>query len=175
MDIIVYILASLIVFFIFFSPILLIIFLFSGILSNSKSNRIKSPYFYTRKNKVMTEREIIFYRKLQKVCGNSIYIFPQIHLSNLFWHKIKGQNFAHAFRYINRLSVDYVLVDSRDFKTLFAIELDDSTHNQPERQKRDKIVNYIFEKAGIPLLRINYITISEDELKQHVIKMLRKI
>ena len=50
-------------------------------------------------------------------------------------------------------SVDYVLCDT-DFRILCAIELDDSTHDAEERRNRDRAVNYIFEKAGLPLIRV---------------------
>lgn len=155
-------------------PIILVIII-KAIVSNSgtQQNSVSYQYIYTRKYRIMTEREQEFYKKLKLVCGDSILIFPQIHLSSLFFHNVKGQNFKLAFRFINRLSVDFVLVDSRNFKTLLAIELDDSTHNEKDRIKRDLIVNDIFKKAHFPLLRVDSVKIDNEKLKEMILESIK--
>ena len=163
MDILLYFLAI---------PVILVIII-KAIASDSGNQKKSTVYRYNRKYVIMTEREQEFYKKLKLVCGDSILIFPQIHLSSLFFHNVKGQNFKLAFRFINRLSVDFVLVDSRNFKTLLAIELDDSTHNEKDRIKRDLIVNDIFEKANFPLLRIDSIKIDNEKLKQMILENIK--
>lgn len=153
-------------------PIILVIIIKAAI-SDSENQKISTVYRYNRKYVIMTEREQEFYKKLKLVCGDSILIFPQIHLSSLFFHNVKGQNFKLAFRFINRLSVDFVLVDSRNFKTLLAIELDDSTHNEKDRIKRDLIVNDIFKKAHFPLLRVDSVKIDNEKLKQMILENIK--
>lgn len=165
MDILLYFLAI---------PVILVIII-KAIASDSGNQKKSTVYRYNRKYVIMTEREQEFYKKLKLVCGDSILIFPQIHLSSLFFHNVKGQNFKLAFRFINRLSVDFVLVDSRNFKTLLAIELDDSTHNEKDRIKRDLIVNDIFEKANLPLLRVDSIKIDNEKLKQMILENIKNI
>lgn len=155
-------------------PIILVIIIKAAI-SDSENQNTSTVYRYNRKYVIMTEREQEFYKKLKLVCGDSILIFPQIHLSSLFFHNVKGQNFKLAFRFINRLSVDFVLVDSRNFKTLLAIELDDSTHNEKDRIKRDLIVNDIFKKAHFPLLRVDSIKIDNEKLKQMILENIKNI
>lgn len=155
-------------------PIILVIIIKAAI-SDSENQKTSTVYRYNRKYVIMTEREQEFYKKLKLVCGDSILIFPQIHLSSLFFHNVKGQNFKLAFRFINRLSVDFVLVDSRNFKTLLAIELDDSTHNEKDRIKRDLIVNDIFKKAHFPLLRVDSIKIDNEKLKQMILENIKNI
>ena len=76
-------------------------------------------------------------------------------------------------KFINKLSVDFVLVDSRNYKTLLAIELDDSTHNKQERIRRDLIVNDIFKKANFPLLRVDSIKIDNEKLKQMILENIK--
>lgn len=163
MDILLYFLAI---------PIILVIII-KAIVSDSGNQKISTVYRYNRKYVIMTEREQEFYKKLKLVCGDSILIFPQIHLSSLFFHNVKGQNFKLAFRFINRLSVDFVLVDSRNFKTLLAIELDDSTHNEKDRIKRDLIVNDIFKKAHFPLLRVDSVKIDNEKLKEMILESIK--
>lgn len=163
MDILLYFLAI---------PVILVIII-KAIVSDSGNQKTSTVYRYNRKYVIMTEREQEFYKKLKLVCGDSILIFPQIHLSSLFFHNVKGQNFKLAFRFINRLSVDFVLVDSRNFKTLLAIELDDSTHNEKDRIKRDLIVNDIFEKANFPFLRVDSIKIDNEKLKEMILESIK--
>lgn len=163
MDILLYFLAI---------PVILVIII-KAIVSDSGNQKTSTVYRYNRKYVIMTEREQEFYKKLKLVCGDSILIFPQIHLSSLFFHNVKGQNFKLAFRFINRLSVDFVLVDSRNFKTLLAIELDDSTHNEKDRIKRDLIVNDIFKKANFPLLRVNSVKIDNEKLKEMILESIK--
>lgn len=153
-------------------PIILVIIIKAAI-SDSGNQKTSTVYRYNRKYVIMTEREQEFYKKLKLVCGDSILIFPQIHLSSLFFHNVKGQNFKLAFRFINRLSVDFVLVDSRNFKTLLAIELDDSTHNEKDRIKRDLIVNDIFKKAHFPLLRVDSVKIDNEKLKEMILESIK--
>jgi very-short-patch-repair endonuclease len=59
-----------------------------------------------------------------------------------------------AFRHINQKSLDFVACDKKYIRPLFAIELDDKTHNQPKRIERDKEVERILHGAGIPLIQI---------------------
>lgn len=160
---------------IFLTIIVSFVIIIKAIVSGSETQKTSTlyNYRYNRKYAIMTEREVEFYKKLKFVCGENILIFPQIHLSNLFFHNIKGQNFKSAFKFINKLSVDFVLVDSRNFKTLMAIELDDSTHNDQERIRRDLIVNDIFKKANFPLLRVDSIKIDNEKLKQMIIENIK--
>ena len=160
---------------IFLTIIVSFVIIIKAIVSGSETQKTSTlyNYRYSRKYRIMTEREQEFYKKLKLICGDSILIFPQIHLSNLFFHNVKGQNFKSAFKFINRLSVDFVLVDSRNFKTLMAIELDDSTHDEQERIRRDLIVNDIFKKANFPLLRVDSIKIDNEKLKQMILENIK--
>jgi very-short-patch-repair endonuclease len=50
-------------------------------------------------------------------------------------------------------SVDFVLVDKKDYSTKLVIELDDASHNFASRIERDALVNTILKNAKIPVLR----------------------
>lgn len=115
----------------------------------------EQKYRYKRKIKIMTGAEEDLYKKLTQICHDRYIVFPQIHLSSLFEHKIRGQNWRAAFYHINGKSVDFVLVDRLTLKTVLAIELDDYTHQQRSRQVRDREVERIFYSAGIPLCRLS--------------------
>lgn len=116
----------------------------------------KPLYLYDIKRHLMTQREERFFLLLNTIFGSEYYIIPQVHLSTLFEHKIRGQNWRAAFYHINGKSVDFVLLDKRNLKPVCAVELDDSTHDSQERQERDLEVERIFERARFPLIRIRH-------------------
>ncbi len=85
---------------------------------------------------------------------NDYYIFPQIHLPAFIDGQIFKQNWNGAFRHINEKSVDFLLCDRFNLRPLLAIELDDPTHELPNRKKRDVEVERILKTAKFPLLRL---------------------
>ena len=112
---------------------------------------IKKEYVYIKKSCAMTSSELLFYKTLHEAI-NGCVIIPQAHLSMFLDHEIKGQNWKAAFARINGKSVDF-LICTNDMKPLIAIELDDSTHDQPDRKNRDEFVNSIIANTNMPLLR----------------------
>lgn len=129
-------------------------------IKNTKNNQTettkikKSNYHYYAKNYIMTQRESEFFKQLNEMLGSKWYIIPQVHLSALLNHKVKGQNWNAAFKHINGKSVDYVLLSKETMKPVCAIELDDSTHDRADRTERDMEVERIFASAKIPLARL---------------------
>lgn len=111
-------------------------------------------YSYKNKEFFMTKSEREFFEVLNSAVGGRYYIFPQVHLPTLFEHKIKGQDWRGAFSHISQKSVDFVLCDKGKISPVLAIELDDKTHDRPERIERDKEVERIFENTELPLLRL---------------------
>lgn len=110
-------------------------------------------YHYRHKDFLMTYAEADFYRLLLQVVGEKYAVYPQVHLSAIIEHKIKGQNWKAAFRHINGKSVDFVVCDTQNFKPIAAIELDDKTHEYKNRRIRDEEVERILSEARLPLAR----------------------
>jgi hypothetical protein len=50
--------------------------------------------------------------------------------------------------------VDFLLCDSIIMRPLAGIELDDRSHERPDRRTRDELVGEVFANAGLPLVRI---------------------
>jgi very-short-patch-repair endonuclease len=118
--------------------------------------RSRKPRFeYHRKNCVMTNAEQECYHALVSEMGPDYYFFPQMHLDAIVQPTDSRKDRFYAFRHINQKSVDFVACDKKQLGPLFAIELDDKTHNQPKRIERDKEVERILRGAGIPLIRID--------------------
>ncbi len=114
----------------------------------------KPIYEYGRKDFLMTRAERECYDALVAEMGAVYSFFPQIHLDALVVPKSAPKSRLYAFRHINQKSVDFVACDKKEFRPVFAIELDDKTHSQSERITRDKEVERILHGARIPLIRI---------------------
>ena len=126
---------------------------------------------YIKKECVMTQNELKFYETLCKAV-DGCKIIPQAHLSMFLNHKVRGQNWSRAFSKINGKSVDF-LICSNSMKPIIAIELDDSTHNSPNRQKRDMFVNSILNNADIALLRFEANKWNDKIIKQKVAQVFQ--
>ena len=149
--------------------IVLTIVLFKLVLSSASTKRKvykDNVYSYTAKSLMMTRTESEFFSKLDRVVNERYHVFPQVHLSALLEHKVKGQDWKFAFRHINGKSVDFVLCDKETLRPTYAIELDDLTHEQSDRRKRDAEVERIFEEANLPLVRFKNNNVSEAEIIQ---------
>lgn len=117
---------------------------------------IPQAYHYERRDLIMTQAENNFFKMLDEAIGDNYYVFPQVHLSSLFEHKVYGQDWWKAFHHINRKSVDFVICDKQTVRPLAAIELDDWSHKLDKRKARDTEVERIFKGANFPLLRFGY-------------------
>jgi very-short-patch-repair endonuclease len=117
--------------------------------------RSRKPRFeYRRKDCVMSNAEQECYHALVSEMGPDYFFFPQMHLDAIVQPTNTRKDRFYAFRHINQKSVDFVACDKEQLRPLFAIELDDKTHNQPKRIERDREVERILRGAGIPLIRI---------------------
>ena len=152
-------------------------FITRKLFTNKESVEIKkSTYRYFAKNTIMTERENKFFKQLNEILGNKWFIIPQVHLSALLNHKVKGQNWKAAFRHINGKSVDFVLLSKETIKPICAIELDDSTHNYKNRVERDAEVERIFADAKLPLARFkNPEKLSRQEIVNTIAAAIKKV
>lgn len=55
---------------------------------------------------------------------------------------------------IDRKHVDFLLCDPVTMRPMVGIELDDNSHQRPDRQERDAFVDQAFQAAGLPLLHV---------------------
>ncbi len=149
-----------------FVVIAIVFSLTSGHSSGKYGVRNSTDYQYARKDAVMTQAEAKFYNRLLSVAGDRYYIFPQIHLSSLLTNQTKGRYWKAAFQRINRTSVDYVLCDKQTMRPVYAVELDDATHDAAKRHARDEGVNKMFKSVNMPLVRFRNV---EDLTDQQII------
>ena len=67
-------------------------------------------------------------------------------------------------------SIDFLICDKTTTRVLGGIEIDDPSHQDPDRQASDLVKNILFASAGVPLLRFtnaDVIHISSLPITQH--------
>ena len=109
---------------------------------------------YEPRKALVTKSELRFYRSLKKAAMDDWEVFAMVRIADL----IKVQKGSAKYRsWLNKIlskHIDFVLCDPVSLEVVCTIELDDVSHQRPERIERDKFVNHAFESAGLPLLRI---------------------
>jgi hypothetical protein len=99
----------------------------------------------------LSPAEASFFQILRTIAGENYLVFPKVSLKDLFFVARPDQN-RHYYNQINQKHVDFVLCDPSTLKPVMAVELDDSSHQRPDRVERDEFVNRVFQDAGLPLL-----------------------
>jgi hypothetical protein len=112
------------------------------------------PLPYQKKWYLLSPAEWDFYQALRQAVGDDYLIFAKVRLLDLLW---LPQNLSNRQTHLNRVQakhVDFVLCHPQTVAPALVIELDDASHQLPERQERDIFLNEVLRVAGIPLLRV---------------------
>ena len=127
--------------------------------NNKKINKINGGF--SKKDYLLTQNELKFYKLLKNITDKyNLIIFTQVSL-----YEIINANNLKDFNKIKSKSIDFVITDVNS-KIKLCIELDDTTHQKINRQKRDIFINNIFQELEIKLLRIpvqNYYNLKKLE------------
>lgn len=125
---------------------------------------------YYKKDYVMTQTELNFYRKLKPITDKlDLTIFPEVDLERI----INVYNSDTGYR--NRIKsrcIDYTIVNNKNCRIICCIELDDYTHNRNDRKQRDKFINELFEYVGLKLFRIKVGNYDFDEIENNIKNIL---
>ncbi len=121
----------------------------------------------------MTDAEVRFFHQLKQAVPEFL-IFSQVGLSRLI-ECTDEEDEKFWFNRINRMSVDYVLVDQDGQRVLVAIELDDWSHEDRIRQRADLKKDKALISAGIPMVRFHgEDVVSAAEIRQELLHALEQ-
>ncbi len=109
---------------------------------------------YARRKSLLTKTEIRFYKSLQKAVLDDWEVFVMVRIADLIRVEPQTRNYRGWLNKILAKHIDFVLCHPGTLEPVVCIELDDPSHNRPERIERDEFVNHAFESAGLPLIRI---------------------
>ena len=103
---------------------------------------------------LVTPAEQRFYEALDEAVDGRLLILSKVRVADLLSVTSESRSARYrVFRSIASKHVDFVLVEAKNLRPLAAIELDDSTHRRLDRRKRDELLDDLFAKANLPLIR----------------------
>ena len=148
-----------------------------SITQNNKQLEDYKAYYIPRRY-VITLNELKFYNILLEIAKElDLILFAQVSLYNILEtkenlpYKIKQKYFYK----ICSKTIDFVLVDKTNCKIKLCIELDDNTHNRPDRIERDKFINKLFKDLEINLLRYPvYNVYYKETLKKKILDNIKE-
>lgn len=128
---------------------------------------------YRSRRGLLSRGELAFYTVLRDaVCGRfGISIKPR--LADVVWCPPRLFRSAAGAR-VSQKHLDFVLYDMNSTAVVMAVELDDRSHARKERRSRDRFVDEVLARCGVPLLRIRAApAYSERDLRARLQASLR--
>lgn len=112
---------------------------------------------YQRKY-LLTKNEYGQYKKLKEYAEQAeLLICPKVRLLDVIEPRKGEKNYKTLFYKVQAKHIDFLICD-KDLHVLGAVELDDSSHDQKDRQERDTFVDQILESVGYKVVHTRYIT-----------------
>lgn len=143
--------------------------------------RRKLEFPYRTQSRLLTKAESVFFKHLVNTLEPQYRVHCAVRVADILAVK-KGFSFDRRALYrITSKHCDYV-ISSPDASTIYAaIELDDKSHERPDRRRRDIFLDKAFKSAGLPLHRYPVSNrynlqglISELNRNQSAVSMLAK-
>lgn len=112
-------------------------------------------YPYHLREQLLSPAELSFYEVLRTIIGDSGVIFVKVGLGDIF--KVKKDDPSRYRIYTNKIDrkhVDFLICDPATMRPLLGVELDDKSHQRPDRQERDAFVDEVFKSAGLGIVHV---------------------
>jgi hypothetical protein len=108
------------------------------------------PYF--RKRFLLSKPEKYFYNILREVFG-SYTILPKVRMADLVEANRRHPKWQSNFNQICSKHIDFIICDAW-LCPLLALELDGSSHQRTDRQKRDALVDRILANVSLEIVHV---------------------
>lgn len=138
-----------------FVPILLILIIvvvLKGIFRGGSAGKLS----YERKDRLFSSAERSFLGVLEQIVGERYRIIGKVRIADIIRPRkdLSPSARTSALNRITSKHVDFAVCDPRTLQVVGVIELDDSSHRETGRQRRDEFVDAALSSAGVPLVRI---------------------
>ncbi len=102
---------------------------------------------------LLSRNEAAFLRVLMTLVGHRYLISCKVRLADIITCSDADWKRGHANR-IAQKHVDFVVSCAQSSRIVAAVELDDRSHQRPERRQRDLFVNRLFSRMRVRLIHI---------------------
>jgi len=111
-------------------------------------------YKYKRRD-LLTKPELKFFIKLQEYAEEqSLLVFPKVRLADILKPDERQNRWQAAFNKIKSKHVDFVLCDKTTLEIKYIVELDDKSHERPDRKERDAFVDSIMAQCKYEIIHV---------------------
>lgn len=112
---------------------------------------------YQAKN-ILTKNEWHEYKKLRVIAEEKgLQICPKVRLLDIIEPRKGEKDYKSLLNKVQSKHIDFLICD-KDLHILAVLELDDNSHEQKSRQKRDEFVDLILTSVGYKVIRTHSIT-----------------
>lgn len=122
---------------------------------------------YRQKAHFLSAAELSFYHVLRTAVGEEFTVCCKVRLADLFDVTKQGKEGIGPLNSIRAKHVDFLICDARTMKPVAAVELDDASHERPDRRGRDAFLDQVFEAAGLPIIH-------EQARRSYTVESLRE-
>jgi Protein of unknown function (DUF2726) len=138
----------------------------------------RSTLPYRARGPLLSRGERAFFHALRAAVGGRFLIALKPRVADLLDCSAAAWAAGHGYR-IARHHVDWVLCEFQSTLPVAAIELDDRSHDRPERKRRDQFLDAAFAAAGLPLIRFQaaaryQISMIRERVQSHLDSETRK-
>lgn len=115
-----------------------------------------SAHVFQRKQRLVTDYELEYLNNLRRWFGSNFDILSQVSFSALmsFDTKSMDQDELNVAQKVQRMIVDFVVVNKSTENVVCIIELDDATHGREERQRRDRRLDAVCLAMKLPIFHV---------------------
>lgn len=142
-----------------------------------RSRDTQRAFPYVLNEALFTPAERAFLTVLDEAIGEDYRIFGKVRIADVASVKaIRDQkSWYRAFNKISAKHFDYVLCNRDDLSFVAVIELDDSSHQRPDRQARDLFVAGVCRAIVLPLIQIPVQgAYSTAQVREEIMAVLQK-
>lgn len=120
---------------------------------------------YTQKW-MFTQNEKTAYYKIKEIADkNGLLVFAKVRLLDLITPIQSHEQYKSNLYRIQAKHVDFVLCKS-NLVAKYIIEIDDNSHDAPERKERDVFVDNVLTNCGYKVMRTRYV--NNEELERFI-------
>jgi hypothetical protein len=111
------------------------------------------PLPYQRRESLLSRGELAFFRVLSRAIANSHGISLKTRLADVVRCRPELWDTVHGRR-LSQKHVDFLVYDRFTAAIVAVVELDDRSHDAPNRCERDAFVNGVFRSLGVAIIRV---------------------
>lgn len=118
----------------------------------SRTRRPGSSYPYRTRQTLLSQGEAAFFGPLCDAVAGRFHVMCKVRLADVI--TCSDANWRRGFgAAISQKHLDFVLCEPATMRFVLAIELDDKSHERPERRRRDSFVNIALYRSRVGFIR----------------------